>query len=375
MVNKRTIIVISNPFGFGPVGKAMAIMDEITSSLKDEVEVIYGASDKCLGPLSKSLRSKVKIEKTDERNPKQLALLFRKYDNPLIIVCLNRIAINTAKKMNLRAFFIDSLAWLWKEIPRDYLKADIYYAYDLFDAKKKIKGIKNAKLIPPALGRLPPPRKNKNGPLLIQVGGLTNPLVPDFSRSYILMLASALNKFTEDHHPSKIIIAGNNQPLDFLKQHLIDKDIFAIATLSRQDFLSAINNSKHFVTTPGITAALEAFALRTPTSFLPPVNLSQWKQLRLLAADKAAPSRIEWENYYHFDSNLELLDERGAIPALTTAADFVWSNNQLRSRIENDIVGMLQSNQKEHISQCSFVQRIKTSGAKSIADDLLAFLK
>jgi len=375
MVNRKRVIIISNPFGFGPTGGALAIMSQLVDSLDKNMQVIYGASNKCLEPLSESLRKKIKIEKIDERNPKELAVLFNKYDNPLVIICLNRVAINTAKGLGLDALFVDSLTWLWKKIPEDYLKANIYYAYNIFNAKEKLKGIKHSKLIPPALGKLPTPKKNKKDLILIHIGGFTNPLVPGFSKNYLIMLANAINMFTNVNRLTKIVIAGGSEPLRFLKSHINENKRTILSTLSRRDFLLTVNNTRHFFTTPGLNATLEAFTLKAPTSFLPPINLSQWKQLKLFFENKAASSKIEWENYCAFEWNFDLLTEKEAIPRFSELVDNVYNNNRLKSKFENDINQILLSKKGFDNSQSKFIQKVGANGAEIIAKDLQFFLE
>lgn len=372
---KRTVIVFSNPFGFGPTSSALAIMSQLQASLSCAAEIVYAASDKCLEPLSEELRNKIKIEKVDERDSKEISRILDKYDNPLVIVCLNRVAVNTAKDLNLNVMFVDSLTWLWKEIPRDYLRADIYYAYNIFDAKEKIKGIKNAKLIPPALGGLLKHKKIKKDLILIHIGGFTNPLFPGFSKKYLIMLANAVNNFVNKGLSAKVIVTGGLEPLKFLKRFIKkDKNIY-IHTLPREKFLSVLNESSLFVTTPGLTAVLEAFTLKTFTAFLPPTNLSQWKQLRLLAEAESAPQKMEWESYCSIDWNFDLLSERQAIPKFTELADFVFNNSKLRAKFEKDITEILLTTEKPIISQSKFIQKVGKNGAEIIAKDVRWFLE
>ena len=370
---KRTIIVISNPFGFGPTGKALAIMHQLQTSLSTTVEVVYATGDKCHEPLSERLRNKIKIEKINERDPNEISRILGKYNKPLVIVCLNRVAINTAKDLGVDAFFVDSLTWLWKEIPKDYLRADIYYAYDIFDAKEKVEGVENAKLIPPALGKLPKPQINKKDLILIHIGGFTNPLIPGFSREYLIMLANAINNFVDKKKSTKIIVTGGTEPLVFLKSYIKKGDNVLINTLPREKFLSILNKSSLFVTTSGLMATLEAFALKTFTVFLPPINLSQWKQLNLFAKTGSAPLRIEWEHYCSINWNFDLLDEREAIPKFIELAKFVFANK--RAEFEEHVTEIFLTVNKNIVSQSKFIQKVGTNGAKVIAEDVKLFLK
>jgi len=379
MENKKLIVIISNPFGFGPISIALAVIEQLVNFLSNKVDIIYAASDKCLEPLDEELREKIKVVKINERDSKDIKMVLANYNNPLVIVCLNRIAINTAKDLRHTAFFIDPLTWLWQEIPKDYLKANIYYAWDIFNAREKVKNIKNAKLISPTLGKLPKARVHKKNLIMIYIGGFTNPLVPGFSKNYLIMLSNAINNFIDRMRFLKMIVTGGSEPLSFLKKHVKQRKNIIITTFSRKDFISTLNKSNLFVTTPGLTATLEAFTLKTPISFLPPTNLSQWRQLRLFTNKKLVYKKIEWENYCLIDWNFNLLTEKEAIYKFNELADVIYNDNILRKKFEKNIVEILlegKTESKKNIAQQNeFIQKIGTNGERIVAKDIDIYLR
>ena len=128
------IVCISNPFGFGPAGKIIALMEELAKRWR-KGKIVYIASKLCQEILPGKLKSKVVVETADERNEDVLKNLLVKYNHPFVICVLNKTAIKVAKSLGLKAYFIDSLSWMWKKIPEEYLLADTYYCIDLFDIR------------------------------------------------------------------------------------------------------------------------------------------------------------------------------------------------------------------------------------------------
>lgn len=366
--NKRPIIVLSNPFGFGPTGTAIAILDKLAN--KYTGEIVYGISNKCLSLVGKDLKKKVIIENIDERNEKNLSRLFKKYKNPFIVVCLNKVAIVTARKLSLDTFFVDPLTWLWNMIPEEYLRANVYYAFDIFDSYKKIKNIKNTKLIPPVLGKLPKIKKVKKDLILIHIGGFTNPLVPGFSKEFLLMLSSALNKLAKGKSNTKIIVAGGPDAISFMNKKL-NKKVIA-RTLPKDIFLNYLSETKSFITTPGITATLEALSLKTPTSFLPPTNLSQWQQQKLFNKKGAVIDGIYWENYLSDLPNFEKLSEKEAIPEFWKLCKKIYRSNKLKQWFINDLYNLIKTKHAMQLESDEFIDA--EDGTDMIVSDILTFI-
>lgn len=365
---QQTVIFISNPFGYGPTGEAIALMEELLKVYFGKV--VYGASKKCLEILPEQLKSKIDIEVVNERNENSLSRFYKKYQDPLVVVYLNKIAINTAKNLHLKVLFVDSLSWMWKKIPKDYLKADIYYGWNIFEDEEKIKGISNLKLIPPALGNLPKPTYQKTNRTLIHIGGFINPLVRGYSKNYLHMLAQALNIARQKLGKStKMIITGGEEALIFIKELLTDNLI--VKTLERDKFLNTLSTSRHFVTTPGLTASLEAFVLKTPVSFLLPTNLSQWKQLRLFIKAGVAPNRLEWEDYVNYNWNFDTLDEKEAILRFFELNDMMYNKDAKKEVIVTDMVKMITNQPARQTYQYQFIKKVGINGSEEIVRDIL----
>lgn len=365
------IIVVSNPFGFGPTGKAVAILEQLSNLYSGEV--IYAASGMCLEPLNTELKKKITIQRVNERDEKDLSKVFGRYKNPLVVVCLNRVAVHTAKDMALDVFFVDSLTWLWKEIPKEYLRANRYYSYDIFGASKKVAGIKNAKLIPPALGKLPKANRTKEDLILLHIGGFTNPLVLGFSKEYLLMLAQALNNSVKKNQHTKIIVAGGSEALDFMKHHL-DAKVKAQA-LPRNKFLNYLNQAKSFVTTPGMTAVLEALSLKTPIAFLPPTNLSQLQQQKLFIGNKSVGKSLRWDDYVSHLPLLEELSEKEAIVKLWELCRYIYNDKKLKKNFVKDIQSLIEFTYPLFSEQNNFTKYGNKDGAEIIVKDILNYIR
>lgn len=367
MKPSKVVIFISNPFGFGPTGKTVAIIEELNKLWKGKI--VYAASSMCLETLPDYINRKIKIENIDERDEKSLRFVFNKYDNPTIVCTLNRLAIKTAKAMGLKAIFIDSLAWMWKEIPKEYLLADTYYCFNLFDINNKIPKKDNIKIISPVFGILPKHKINKSPFILFHIGGFKNPFQDKMSFAYLNLLIDSFQNYKLN---KKIIVTGGKDAISYISNQ-VSSNNFSFQTLGRDEFLQHLNKASHFVTTPGLTATLEAFALRTPTSFLPPTNLSQWNILKLLTKINCANSSVNWANVTKSNINLEGLSEIEAVPIFNQISKDVLGNKTSRNNFVSRINSLLTSI-PDNKNQTEFITISGTNGSEVIVQDLITML-
>lgn len=364
MIFNKVVIFVSNPFGFGPTGKTVALIEELYSLWKGKI--VYAASPMCLETLPEYLKDKVLIENIDERNEESLRYVFNKYENPLVVCTLNRLAIKTAKAMGLRSFFIDSLAWMWKEIPEEYLMADTYYCFNLFDVKNKLPGRDNIKVISPILGILPKPEKNKKQLILFHIGGFKNPFQDKMSFAYLNLL---IDSFLNFKPKIKVVVTGGSDAVLYMKNRIKSSN-FRFCTLGRDKFLRYLNKSSHFITTSGLTATLEAFALRAPTSFIPPTNLSQWNILKLLTERRCADSKIEWSDVLNHDVDIGNLSEKEVMPKFHEVAEESYSKIDCRDRFIRKLNRMMMLVPYRE-NQTKFIKAAGINGSKVIIRDLL----
>lgn len=367
MNKPNTVIFISNPFGFGPTGKTVALMEELAKQWNGQI--IYSASSMCQETIPQHLKDHILVETINERDENSLKSLFYKYPKAFVVCTLNKLAIKTAKEMGLVAIFVDSLGWLWKEIPAEYLSADTYYCFNIFGMKGKIPNKKNIKVIPPILGILPKPNLKKDNFTLIHIGGFKNPFQDELSYDYLNLLLEVL--FQNDLS-KKIIVTGGSEAIGYMKSNFKGADI-QFETFERDEFLKHLNNASHFITTSGLTATLEAFALKTPTSFIPPTNLSQWKILKLLVKQNCANSKVEWNDILNFEPNFDELSEKDAMPEFHKIAKQVYNEPKSHTKFVKLLLALLHSPTTSD-KQTDFITSLGTNGSKIIIKDLLAQL-
>ena len=363
---KEVVIFVSNPFGFGPTGKIIGVMDAL--SRKWNGHIVYAASEQCQEPLGQEIRNKIEVITVNERDADSLKRIYDRYPGALVVVSLNKTATCTAKEMGCTVFFIDSLTWMWKEVPQEYLLADRYYYYDIFRARDKVVDVGHAIPITPIVGNLPK-RNSRLGKILIHIGGFTNPFSKRLMSEYLSILWEALN--TDALAEKQIVLAGGHAAIDFLsnKQREQSNSSVQLGTFEHSAFVQLLSESERFITTPGSTATFEAAAIGVPTTFLPPTNLSQWRQAKLLLENRGISPGATWEDILERSLDIEMLSEENAVARFSNIAETVYQDDELRSRaleaIRDLVIKPLWSEQGSQMDSGS------VDGSEVIVSDIL----
>ena len=359
MLMKKTIVIFSNPFGYGPTGKAIAIAEAfINSGYKN---IIFAGNSF----VQEIIPKYITFISVDERNENEIIKILRQIENPVVISSQNRFAIRAAKFLDIPSAFLDGLAWFWKQIPADHLIADEIFWMDYPHIKDKLPKNFDKIHVVPGIINIKTDTGERNQ-ILIHIGGCKNPLDNTFPKYYLNILADSLSNLFDGI--DKILVTGGSEAIEYLKSKLI-KNKIKIVSLKHHEFIQELSKSKHFITTAGQTATLEAFALDVPTSFLMPMNLSQLALTEILNQHNAAPQSLFWGSYCPEETDPTSLNEKDAIIELNKYAEKIYKDKKIRARLESDIRGMIVSIPDQK-GQREFIKRLGKNGADTIVDIL-----
>ena len=291
---KRNIIIGTNNFGLGPVGKVSSII----TNLSDEYIFFACGNEFDLNIFNDGIfkdtlfsKDKDKISNFVEKNKIKYAIVVLDVELATILMDLN-----------VKVIFVDSLPFMWTQADIDEgllpLDATVYCAQkccNLTNASKKVLAqVKNLIWINPIQSKIEKKyRPYKEDYIHINVGGLHSPI--GNGESYIKTVIIPLLKILKSE---KIIITcGTNAKrsiLDELKFENIDNRNIKVETLQQKDFISSINNAKLFLTSPGLTTIYETESLHKPTIILPPQNLSQFYNIEYAKKILDEHKTINW---------------------------------------------------------------------------------
>ena len=273
---KKNIIIGTNNFGLGPVGKVSSIV----TGLSDEYNFFACGNEFDLNIFNNGMFKDTLFSKDKEK----VSSFVEKYNIEYAIVVLDVELATILMDLNVKVIFVDSLPFMWTQADIDEgllpLDATVYCAQkccNLTDASKNVLAqVKNLKWINPIQSKFEKKyRPFEEDYIHINVGGLHSPI--GNGESYIKTVIIPLLKIFKSE---KIIITCGTSAkisiLNELKNEDIDSRNIKVETLQQKDFIASINNAKLFLTSPGLTTIYETESLHKPTIILPPQNLSQF---------------------------------------------------------------------------------------------------
>lgn len=292
---KRNIIIGTNNFGLGPVGKVSFIV----TGLSDEYSFFACGNEFDLNIFKDGTFKDTLFSKDKEK----IANFIKKHKINYAIVVLDVELATILMDLNVKVIFVDSLPFMWTQADIDEgllpLDATVYCAQkccNLTEASKKVLAqVKNLKWINPIQSKFEKKyRPYKEEYIHINVGGLHSPI--GNGESYIkTVIIPLLNIFKSE----KIIITCGTTAkisiLNELKNEGIDSRNIKVETLQQKDFISSINNAKLFLTSPGLTTIYETESLHKPTIILPPQNLSQFYNIEYAKKILDEYKTINWD--------------------------------------------------------------------------------
>lgn len=359
---KKTIVIFSNPFGYGPTGTVVPVLENLVARLKGS-NIVFAGSGLCMEIISGMHTEAVLL---DERDEQEIEIYLRKIPNAYVISSQNRFCIKVAKKLGLPCAFIDVLAWFWKEIPPEHFLADEIFWMKFPNIESKLKQ-KPVHLVSGIITTLPPVKKEKK--VIIHIGGAKYPLMKHLPYHYLNLISKALNGFRKGEDFAKVFFVAGSDAMNYIKPKVSNQDV-TITILPREIFMRECARASHVFTTAGVSSTLESFSMDTPTSFLLPLNLSQIALTDLLKEQGAYLQGLEWDHYVDVKKDLRQLNEKEALVEIDSYAKLVDEDEQLSGKFVRDFSRMVKSI-PDNTKQQKFIKYMGHSGGKEIADILI----
>lgn len=361
---KKTIIVFSNPFGYGPTGNAIPVLEHL-SKIQD-IDLIFAGSGLCL----EILPSKFKTVVLNERNELEIEKFLAGFDNPYVIGIQNRFSINVCKRKNIPCAFVDILAWFWKKIPEEHLIADEIFWLDFGDMKNKPEYNEKIHLISGIVEKHKFEKHiNYKDRIIVHIGGANYPVIDDVPKNYLKLISLSLEALYDKKIFNNIFFTSGSVAIKYIKSLGLNKGIKA-ETLSRDEYLNNLIKSNHLITTPGVSSTLEGFYYDVPVSFLLPINLSNLALTNLLEEKYFKTHKLNWRDYVEIHPNIEFLTEKDGIKEIEKYAGIILSNKNLLDKYLNDFI-LLAKDIPNIEKQRNFIDRVGSTGAKELTDILI----
>lgn len=366
------VLVSAESFGYGPISTCLDVVKELKKF--DDVSLDFIGSGISLeqAKLSKYFDKFYECDTYDKEDLKKFADVYKEYD-----IYFNSENIQGAifgLNYIKNVYYVDNLVWMWDEIPAELGKVKKYFISETFSCKENFKRIGNVIENPVFVGPVRNLKINTNkkikNQILINIGGASSflfdqSIINKFYNKIIndILESSSINKF------DSIIICGGSEVLSNIVLRRPNNKVL-IKTLSHDEYLNAMNESKCLILSSGLGNFIETLNSKKNIMYLPPINYSQLLQLNYYDLMSYGFEIMNW-NLFEFYKEIPMYldEETGVKMVMENVNEYI--KNDYKDMINNRIDKFINSNQKDffNIRKKSF-EKFDKNAAKIIAETI-----
>lgn len=378
MKNKRkTILCDAKAFCFGPIAKLLVI-SEILHKKYNIIFLVSGTS-KILGDVDYA----DKIIECNTENIDDLKRnedLFLKAD--LFINIMNPVSSKFAAQRKVPMIQIDSLFWMWQEIPKEILDSDIYFIQNFDGIDKQMQKYKNKIRNPIIVGPIVKQFEDKiikKNKLIINFGGMESASVKvGINTNYPFVIAKLLDEvLSKNESFDEIKCCGNKDILKKINKILPNSKI-KFEFFEHEKFLKEISESRMIISSPGLTTAFESFSAGTPMFFLPPQNYSQYWNLDTFSNNQISGEALNWNNLYPDTKIIKNEEQIIGIKKVLDCVEKFENDEENKNKLKSYINRVVKSTDSELNNltkkQKKYLESIGGNGLIDIIDNIDVFL-
>jgi hypothetical protein len=295
----KNIILTAENFAFGPIGKLLTVAEKIDQRDYSLTFIGYGTAYQ-LAKVS-SIKNAIEINTDSDEFPLLARQLFENAD--LVISCMDRASVRLAQSLSKPTIWLDTLFWMWDEIPDNILEVDIYIKQNSLNDAENLrrygKRIKNLSSVGPIVDMDPLQYRSFRNQAVVSYGGMEGYGWFEVGKdsNYPYTMTELLIRKVDFSSFDRVLFTGNERIIQDLDERYRSNSL-VFRTLPHSLFARELASSRLALLAPGLETPLESFAYQIPTIFLPPSNSSQYPQLDDFIRNGAANMAIHFRDYY-----------------------------------------------------------------------------
>jgi len=356
------------PFCFGPISKMISVANHLNSK-KANISLLASTTSKELGEKS-GLFNIINCNSESKEDLEKENAAFKKAD--VFVTVMNPVSAEFAQKQGIPVIYIDSLYWMWKDIPENLYYVDKYFIQNFEGVQENIRRIgkpENAQIVGPIIDDSIEVQEQKEDYLIVNFGGMESSLIQIGKNSNYPFVIGELVQKAVSERKENAFFCGYNK---ILKKMGEKSTRISFGGKGHKEFLKMLNNSKLLLTTPGLTTAFEAFHYKTPTAFMLPENYSQFLNLRAFRKNEIADLSVHWDDFYKNAGILENEDEKKGVEKVLECIKNFEYDAQAKSEFKETIHKILDSNAgKLQRKQEQYLKTLGNNSAETIAKSII----
>jgi hypothetical protein len=285
------VVLCALALGYGPAAKAIALASALRAR---------GVRSRFAGSgiaLELARRERV-FDRVSELGPHAAAAARSQLaDADAVISVMDPELAALACEVGRPLHVVDSLLWMRDEIPAAFRTARRYWVQEFPGVRERLGQLERAARVVGAIVGPVPARAAGPAGLVVNLGGAGAAEVganagPEYAE---LVMRALLRSGAMAAGRGPVTLLAGEACVSALRMRFPGAAL-RLASLSRSEALAAFAGAERVLTSPGLTASLEGFALGVPVLYLPPQNYSQWWILETLRRAGLAPSSLAWSD-------------------------------------------------------------------------------
>lgn len=310
----KTVCVTAEAFGYGPIITCVNIMKNLRKKM--DISFVFLGSGVALeqARMSGLFADYVECETYSAEALKNQEI----FQNVEWIVSFeNLMGAVLGVREHKHVLYVDNLFWMWDSLPKELYEVDAYFAVETINLDKNFERlgsqIKRLYKVGPLRDFQRKGTQILEKRLLINLGGAESFLENSntIRSMYSVILRNFINSL-DNMFDGEIIICGGNWIITELQEMLLDRTV-VFKSFANYEYLEMLETSKYLIMSPGLGNFYELMNVNQKVYMLPPINYSQFLQLRAYLKEDVGISALNWDSFDWYIKVEDYLEEKKGV--------------------------------------------------------------
>lgn len=366
----KTVCVTAEAFGYGPIITCVNVIKKVSE--KTNISFVFLGSGVALeqAEMSGLFIDYVECETYLEEELKKQEV-FRNAE--WIISFENIVGAVLGVRENKHVLYVDNLFWMWDSIPKELNEVDAYFATETMNLDKNIKRI-GAQI--KRLFRVGPLRQfyqaevqKVDNRILINLGGAES-FLEDYDTIqsvYSVILKNFINALKYSF-AGEIVVCGGNRIITELRKMSLDRTVI-FKSLANNEYLKILMTSKYLIMSPGVGNFYELMNTDQKAYMLPPINYSQFLQLRAYLKDDVGISALNWDSFDWYIEVADYLEEKEGVELVQRNSEQFLQDEEAQKIICYKMVDYINEDGAGNYSKRrAFIEKCNRNGIQEVSN-------
>ena len=274
---------------------------------------------------------------------------------------------------NKHVLYVDNLFWMWDSLPEELNEVDAYFAAETMNLDKNIervgRQIKRLFRVGPLREFCPVETQKLENRILINLGGAES-FLEDYDiilSMYSVILKNFINAL-QNLFDGEIVVCGGNRIITELQKIPLDRTVI-FKSLVNNEYLKMLKASKYLIMSPGMGNFYELMNADQKAYMLPPINYSQFLQLRAYLKEDVGISALNWDSFDWYIEVEDYLEEKEGVELVQRNSEQFLQDEESQKIICDKMVAYVSEDSAgSYQKREAFIKKCNRNGIQEVSD-------